>query len=83
MKTFAADLYYSAGKLLCGILTGEIYKQTVCCVYIQNMDLSEFTEDSSKNVVLKSCIPPSTKLEECMLGIDEAGRGPVLGNFSV
>lgn len=43
------------------------------------MNLSVFTEDSSRNVLLKSDIPLAAKTEECMLGIDEAGRGPVLG----
>ena len=43
------------------------------------MDLKQFNDDASKNTLLKSDIPPAAKTGECMLGIDEAGRGPVLG----
>ncbi|XP_035207880.1 ribonuclease H2 subunit A-like isoform X2 [Stegodyphus dumicola] len=42
------------------------------------MDLIGFIENSSKNFVLESNVPTLAKTEPCMLGIDEAGRGPVL-----
>lgn len=43
------------------------------------MDFSEFEKDSSKSIRLESAVPSACKNHECMLGIDEAGRGPVLG----
>lgn len=45
------------------------------------MDISEFMKNSLANVIFRSADVTYAKEKKFFLGIDEAGRGPVLGVF--
>lgn len=50
------------------------------CKSISDVKSVISTENNSFDVHVESELPKITMVEKCLLGIDEAGRGPVLGN---
>lgn len=47
------------------------------------IDLSPFIDNCNHNYLFESTIDGKKFTEPCILGIDEAGRGPVLGELRV
>lgn len=43
------------------------------------VDVEQFLEDTLHSCKIQSPVPGVSLKEECCMGIDEAGRGPVLG----
>jgi ribonuclease H2 subunit A len=43
------------------------------------VDVQKYLGDTLRSCIVESPIPEVARLQECCMGIDEAGRGPVLG----
>lgn len=43
------------------------------------VEVEKFLEDTLRSCNIQSLVPEVTVQQECCMGIDEAGRGPVLG----
>ena len=72
----ASELQNMAGKMKAG-KSKSVSKETYKCS--SNIDIQSFTDNNLYNYVAESDVGQSSKDTECWLGIDEAGRGPVLG----
>lgn len=62
-----------AGKTKSKQTSKEAYKCT------SSIDIDEYTNNNLYNYVAQSRTEECMKSEKCWVGIDEAGRGPVLG----
>ena len=47
------------------------------------LDLDAFLVDTSRSCSVQTSVPDWAGAEECCMGIDEAGRGPVLGTVLI
>lgn len=45
------------------------------------VNLEEFLEDTLRSCTIQSRVSDAILRQECCMGIDEAGRGPVLGTY--
>ncbi|CAG2120722.1 unnamed protein product, partial [Medioppia subpectinata] len=68
-----------AAKGCDALFTNTSLPKTLSSNTSQNMDLSPFIDNPMVDKTFESVIPPVALQEECIAGIDEAGRGPVLG----
>ena len=68
-----------SGKNCIKILKHKSSKRVRYTPKLQTMDVEEYTNKNGVNYLHMSKVPDICKSKPCVLGIDEAGRGPVLG----